>query len=410
MATDAPPLLLDAPGDRAPGVGAGVGQRGYLDFLSLFRIVACAAVVAQHSFIWTNMTGNFVGTGFITMLHLSRNSFFFLTGLVVCYSQTTRPRPLGRFWKRRYLEIGVPYLVWTGIYLVFTLVTVSATWDQVGTFLRHNLLLGFSQMYAVIVIFQFYLVFPLLLMLLRSTRRHALVMTVSLAFAALVGFALHYPAWFGLSGVNGSINRVWPWGRDFFVYQEFFVAGTLVALHLDRVLAFVARRYRQIMLCTVAIGILTVLWYQISVWTGSSVEQASDIYEPMATLWCLAAIAGIFSLSWWWHQRTAAGNGAAQRRTLYLAGLTGGIFFSHTLFLNMFRGALGATGLRDHLPWPATVAILFVTGIAAAGLLVSVELLTPLRWVLGGPVRSEQRRRVNAVAAAAATRLHLRPS
>ena len=33
-------------------------------------------------------------------------------------------------------------------------------------FLRHNLLLGYSQMYFVIVIFEFYLFFPLLMKLL----------------------------------------------------------------------------------------------------------------------------------------------------------------------------------------------------------------------------------------------------
>ena len=36
------------------------------------------------------------------------------------------------------------------------------------TFLRHNLLLGFSQMYFVIVLFEFYLFFPLLMKLLRA--------------------------------------------------------------------------------------------------------------------------------------------------------------------------------------------------------------------------------------------------
>ena len=39
---------------------------GYLEMFNLFRVIACVAVLAQHSFIWTNMTGNFVGTGFIT--------------------------------------------------------------------------------------------------------------------------------------------------------------------------------------------------------------------------------------------------------------------------------------------------------------------------------------------------------
>src|SRR5580698_2751386 len=148
-------------------VTKGHRPEGYLEMFNLFRVVACLAVLCQHSFIWANMSDNFVGTGFITVLHLSRTCFFFLTGLVVCYAQITHPRPLLGFWKRRYWEVGVPYLAWTGIYLIFTLITVDASWNEVGAFLRHAIPFGFSQMYFVIVIFQFYLLFPLLLKLVR---------------------------------------------------------------------------------------------------------------------------------------------------------------------------------------------------------------------------------------------------
>jgi membrane-bound acyltransferase YfiQ involved in biofilm formation len=370
----------------------------YLDMFNLFRVLACAAVLGQHSFIWTNMTGNFVGTGFITMLHLSRNSFFFLTALVVTYAQTTRPRPLGQFWKRRYREVGVPYLVWTGIYLIFSLITVSASWDEVGRFLRHNLFLGFSQLYFIIVIFQFYLLFPFALKFLRATRHHARVMGASLAFAALIGFMLHYPSWFyPLSKYDDTINTVVPWGRDILVYQEYFVAGMLVALHIDQVLDFVARRYRQVFFVTGVIGVLTVLWYMESVWMGASVETASDIYEPTAALWCLAAIATLFSASWLWQKRTTAHpDSRARRIPTCLATLTGGVFFAHTLFLNMLRSALDMSGLRASLPWEATVAILFVSTVTVTGCFVAVVVRTPLRWVLAGPVRTEQREAVNA--------------
>jgi len=379
--------------------------------LNLFRIIACLAVVGQHSFIWTNMTGNFVGTGFIAMLHLSRTAFFFLTALVVCYAQITHPRTLGGFWKRRYWEVGVPYLAWTGIYLIFSLITVSGSWDEVGRFLRHNLLLGFSQMYFVIVLFQFYLVFPLLLKLFQATRRHGLVLAISLGLATVLGLFLHYPAWFApLSNFNRAINAVWPWSRNILVYQVFLVAGMLVALHLDEVLAFVGRHYRKIWTFTVVIGILMVFWYVFSVWSGTSIEDASDIYEPQATLWCLAAIAGIFSLCWWWQQRTLRGPDTTPKglpSLAYLAGLSGGIFFAHTLFINPIRSVLNETGLSASLPWETTVAILFVGTVSVTGTFVALVLRTPLCWVLGGPVRSQQRAAYNSPRYVSAVGEHL---
>jgi hypothetical protein len=192
-----------------------------------------------------------------------------------------------------------------------------------------------------------------------------------------------------------------PVSRDFLTYQEFFIAGILVALNLDRVVEFVSRRYRQILVATAVIGVLEVFFYMISVWTGDSLARASDIYQPSAALWCLASIAGLFSLSWWWNQRTPSPSSRGSRRwlpsTAYLAGLTGGVFFAHTLFIDLIRSALDTTGLRTSLPWEAIVAILFVATVAGATTFIALVLHTPVRWVLGGPLRSQQRALYNAV-------------
>jgi peptidoglycan/LPS O-acetylase OafA/YrhL len=362
---------------------------------NLFRVIACLAVLGQHAFIWTNMTGNFVGTGFITMLHLSRTSFFFLTALVVTYAQVDHPRTIPDFWKRRFWQVGIPYLAWTAIYLIFTLVTIDSSWNEAGAFLRRNLLLGYSQMYFVIVIFEFYLLFPLLLRLCQRVR-HRWILTGSLGLAVLIGTFLHYPSLFApLSDVNQTINAHFPWGRDIIVYQEFFLVGMLIALNLDDVVAFVSLHYRKIWMGTGVAAALMVIWYAVSVWSGDSVERASDIYEPQAALWCLAAIAGVFAFSWWWQQGTSDTVGHHARRRLpsaaYPAALTGGIFFAHTIFISLVRSALTATGLRARLPWEATVLILFVGTVTLTGLFVAIVLRTPLRWVLGGPVRAEER-------------------
>src|ERR1700727_1327761 len=117
-----PPVVSGASVQAPERVATARG--GYLDQLDLFRVVACAAVVGNHSFIWANMSTNVVGTGFITVLHLSRNAFFFLSGLVICYAQITHPRTWPAFWKRRYVQLGVPYLAWTGISLLFALATI----------------------------------------------------------------------------------------------------------------------------------------------------------------------------------------------------------------------------------------------------------------------------------------------
>jgi hypothetical protein len=173
----------------------------------------------------------------------------------------------------------------------------------------------------------------------------------------------------------------------------------------------------------------------IVIWQGATISSASDIYEPIAVLWSLGAIAGMFALSWRWEQRRQVTGGAAAdgpadgpadgrssvaaRRSgflsrlrrprlpsmAYLAGLTGGFYFCHVLFINTVRAALYSSFIGgSNLPWPIRSAIFYVGTAVLAVTFASLITRTPLRWVLGGPVRAEQRERDNAEVAIRAAR------
>jgi peptidoglycan/LPS O-acetylase OafA/YrhL len=401
MTTDQPELRPSAALSGQPFAPPRVG---YLTMLDFFRVVACVTVVSQHSFIWTDMKVNVIGTGFITFLHFTRDAFFFLSALVICYAQVTRPRSLWGFWRRRYVQIGVPYVAWTAIYVVFTILRPGESWSHAGSLFGSDLLSGYYQLYVVVVLFQLYLVFPLLFKLLQSTRHHLLIMTVSLALALLLGIQLHFSPHLGpFSSATHWLGSEWPWSRDLLSYQEFFVAGALVAFHFDQVLDFVERRHRRIMMICTAVGAVTVLWYAISVALGSSISRASDIYQPIAVVWSIAAVTGLFCWSWSWENKAPRAQRSSARRFLpsisYLAGLSGGVYLCHVLFINFIRATLESLGLYGSIPWPATVALLFAGTLALSVPFVALILHTPLRWVLGGPVRSEQRARDNAALA-----------
>jgi hypothetical protein len=49
-----------------------------------------------------------------------------------------------------------------------------------------------------------------------------------------------------------------------------------------------------------------------------------------------------------------------------------------------------------HLWWPVRTAIFYIGTAVVAVTFVSIIVRTPLRWVIGGPVRAEQRVRDNA--------------
>ena len=400
-----PVSLSEAGQELAPLTPGDRRTPGYLSMLDLYRVVVCASVLGQHSFLWTDMANNVIGTGFITMLHFTRDGFFVLSGFVVCYAQITRPRSLWGFWSRRYVQLGVPYLVWTAIYVVFTILRPGGSWDKWWTYLEVDLRVGYYQLYVVIVLLQFYLVFPLLLKLLHSTRHHLVILAVSVAVALFIGVDLHYNPQLG--AVGPFIHHLSPkwlvWSRNLLSYQLYFIVGALAAFHLDRVLDVVQRRHRQILAASAGIGLATLLWYIIDIWAGASTGSASDLYEPIAVAWAVGASVGIFALSWMWFERSSRSTspGPSRRPTWlsisYLAELTGGFYLCHVLFINMIRAALysGLIG-GAHLAWPLRTAIFYVGTAVVAVAFVSLVVRTPLRWILGGPVHSEQKKRDDA--------------
>jgi peptidoglycan/LPS O-acetylase OafA/YrhL len=403
-APTAPTDPAPAAAPRAGGIAAPAGFGGYLGQFDSYRVVACAAVVLQHSLLFTVASGIVAPWAVVMLLHFSRTAFFFLTALVLTYAQITRPRSTWGFWRRRYVQLGVPYLVWTGIYWVFTVVTHPGAWNHAGSLLWHELVFGYYQLYFAVVLFQLYLVFPLLLRLVRSSRHHGRLMMVSGGFALLLSTDIHWPGAFGAVGhATVWLEPHWPFSRDLLTYQEQFIAGVLVALHFDQVRQFVERWCRQVIAGAIAIGIAATLWYLGCVWTGSATGRASDLYQPVAFLWFTAAVAGLECGTWWWYRRTVTGHRPrfSGLSATYLANLTGGVFLCHVLFINMMRSALETTGLEPRLGWAGTVAVLYSTTLLLSVLFSALVLRTPLRWVIGGPVRAEQRARLDALARSA---------
>jgi peptidoglycan/LPS O-acetylase OafA/YrhL len=386
----------------SPSIGVTTRRGGaYLAQFDSYRVVAFGAVVLQHSLLWNVQAGNTGAWAFVMLLHFSRTAFFFLTAFLLTYRELHRPRSVTEFWRRRLAEVGVPFLAWTGIYWLFTM-GVDGSWSQAGSLLWNDLVFGYYQLYFVVVLIQLYVVFPLLLRLVRATTHHIVVMAASLLLALALVADLHWTSSFGAVGsATDAIGSVWPWARDPITYQEQFVAGILVALHFDQVRAFVERSWRKIVALGVVMGVVAALWYLVAVWTGSGTGRASDLYQPVAFLWFTAAVAALECGTWVQARRQQRLQASGRRRLWpracsaeYLAGLTGGIFFSHVVFLNLIRTGLADAGISSHLGWAGLVALTFFLTMACAGSCSAVLLRTPLRAVLTGPVRAEQRARL----------------
>ena len=125
----------------------------------------------------------------------------------------------------------LPYATWTVVYFALGVAEagrIGSVADDAGH-LGWLLLTGYDQLYFLVVLLQFYLIYPAFLWLIRRTQRHhGWLLGASLAVEAVLFWLVHeqyVPAWMLNKGAT----------RELWNYELFVIAGGVVAWHYHEV-------------------------------------------------------------------------------------------------------------------------------------------------------------------------------
>jgi peptidoglycan/LPS O-acetylase OafA/YrhL len=281
---------------------------------------------------------------------------------------------LRRYYWRRFLSVGVPYLCWVLIYFFYLMPT--AHYDGAGPALRGlatMLETGYYQLYFLVVIMQFYVVFPLVALLLRRTAgHHGRVLTFAALAQVAISVATH---WRLLPPLMMRYAQ-----QDALTYTLYLVAGCVVACHLEEVDAWV-RRHAQLILILTAVaalaaeGVYFLAHYGVTTVLGSG----DDAFQPSVIPFNIGAIACGYLAG------VALVRPGRSRftRAVVRSGADNayGIYLSHLLVLNALVW-LGWRDLAAAVPWPllclAAVGIVVACCVPLTALLARTPLATPL--------------------------------
>src|ERR1700722_2454414 len=183
-----------ASSDPAPPTGPSpaAGPRRHLVNVDAMRPVKQIGVVSTHTLLFFApvAASSAVGAS-ILLLHVTREAFLFVSACMLTYGYRAFEKlDLRSYFGRRFSAVGVPYLAWTLIYFCFLLPTTPLSLSGTLGHLGYLVATGYYQLYYLVVIAQFYALFPLLLILLRRTAGHHLALLVGSGAVQVVWISL----------------------------------------------------------------------------------------------------------------------------------------------------------------------------------------------------------------------------
>ncbi|HEX9316145.1 MAG TPA: acyltransferase [Actinomycetota bacterium] len=375
-------------------------RRPHLDAVDVVRVAMIAGVLAVHVVAYTTNPEDLVVGAANAFLHVNREVFFFLTAFVLCYTYGSRHGwSLTSFWKKRYLFVGVPYLAWSVLYFLAD-GGPYRPWSAPAQRLLEDLLAGTARyhLYFLLVTMEIYALFPLLLWLLRATRRHhGLLLAASLAVQTAFTATLHYArdAALHAPGLLGA----WMRHPDpvVFSYQLYLVAGGIAALHLEELAAWV-RAHRGLVNLLVAGGLAAGLASYVldHAAAGMDAEAAGEVFQPMIAVTTAASVLGLFALGVRWADR------GPQRRFRWAvrtaSDATFGVYLAHPLLLQgllILAAPLVSRTVSGEVPsalvLPLDLAVVVPVLLAASVAVVAWTRRTPASLFVAGRARVRDR-------------------
>lgn len=282
------------------------GTRKRLDHIDAMRPVKQAAVISTHALIFfAPGSARLLTIDGLVLTHFSREAFLFVSACMLTFSYRDHDRVATKqYWGRRFMAVGVPYLTWTLIYFMFIeLISVKGFpfYSFHGSYLfsisgLHHLLSltwqGYYHLYYLLVIMEFYVLFPLLLKYIkRWDRHHVLIMILALlwqmAFSIVVSrhwlFAIRPGFW---------------QSRLILSYPLYLIGGIIVALHLNEVHDWVVRHARLIIVATVlcAAGAISLNAFKIPGFFDKTIRPGGNPFAIAVIPYTVGAIFCVYLL------------------------------------------------------------------------------------------------------------------
>ncbi|RCW45420.1 acyltransferase [Paenibacillus prosopidis] len=371
-----------------------------IEEVTLLRAFAFLAVTLQHCIAEYIYRPDILQSDSIMLamlFHFTRfgtPTFVFLSGLILFYNYSGKLH-YRSFIRKRFGDIFVPFLCWTIIYWIAVEGVIGGKLMQPSAWLNIFLQLikptnGYH-LWFILMIFQFYLLFPLFSRAVAAFRDRLhpdtegklirRVAWASLTLSLMYG-ALMWLSYYKMPGWAASAGGFWAGlitfrSNYFIMYTFYFLIGSVCAFGLSRFRTFVADAMGWTMI--VFIGAYIWLGYDVLRFSAERMNlQVSNYLKPSTFVIIVSQLLLLYGFALLLQRR----KGAIYRILRFIGRYSFGGFLAHAFVLMLVSGVTRPMHLTgSHLPAALITFILVAAG--AIGLSSLLEKLPFGRWLVG---------------------------
>ena len=369
------------------------GTRQRLDHVDAMRPIKQSAVISTHALLFFSpLSTSLLASGLLTLTHFSRDAFLFVSACMLAYSYRDKDTiVMSNYWKRRFMAVGLVYLAWTVIYFPVAAMKASSTFPYfriplssilsemgVDHFLSY-LFTGYYHLYFLLLLLEFYVVFPYVFRLLRRfPKSHLYVVLGATVWQFVFPYVVRH-GWFGFV-ISSKIET-----RLVFSYPLYLLGGVVAAFYLEAFHHWVIRHRRAILYWTLVAGALPILldyMYRHGVALPKIIVPAADPFAAAVVPYDVGAIIAVYLLGVF----LVNPKRSVRTRAITSSGSEAayGIYVSQMLWILLMHRWAVQFNLFHRVPW--LILLLFAVTVAylMGWLFSAVFARTPLARVLVG--------------------------
>lgn len=210
--------------------------------------------------------------------------FFILSGIALYYNYPIISRNnLFKYYKKRFISIVIPYLLWILIYFVYEYrhnISDLFTFETIIKILM-SIFIGKRQLYFLIIMIQFYVIYPLLCKIISLNKYDNLIIIVSFIITLYLNLAAYLMRW--------NIN-ITPFSDLKYLYLMmpswlfYFIMGVYFTKNHEKIISFINKiETKNAILCIWIISFLVLLAEsKLSNTYGSSIKPTVFLYSIMS--------------------------------------------------------------------------------------------------------------------------------